>query len=83
VGARVHQGDVIGYVGSTGLSTGAHLHYEVHRFAKKINPMGVKFMTGRQLASKELQHFKVAKLETDKKVAHAREERGGKKFANK
>ena len=39
VGDYVHQGDVIGYVGSTGWSTGPHLHYEVHENGKKINPL--------------------------------------------
>ena len=38
-GARVTQGDVIGYVGSTGLSTGAHLHYEINANNKQINPL--------------------------------------------
>ena len=42
-GSIVHQGDVIGYVGSSGLSTGPHLHYEVLRDGVAINPMGVRF----------------------------------------
>lgn len=40
VGERVNQGDIIGYVGSTGWSTGPHLHYEVHENGKKIDPLG-------------------------------------------
>jgi murein DD-endopeptidase MepM/ murein hydrolase activator NlpD len=39
VGDRVNQGDIIGYVGSTGWSTGPHLHYEVHENGKKIDPL--------------------------------------------
>lgn len=39
VGDYVHQGDIIGYVGSTGWSTGPHLHYEVHENGRKINPL--------------------------------------------
>jgi murein DD-endopeptidase MepM/ murein hydrolase activator NlpD len=38
-GARVHQGQVIGYVGATGLVTGAHLHYELKRNGTHVNPI--------------------------------------------
>ncbi|MGE0251702.1 MAG: M23 family metallopeptidase [Dongiaceae bacterium] len=69
VGQRVRQGDVIGYVGTTGMSTGPHLHYEVHKNAAAVNPMGVKFPTGRQLAGKELQKFKTVRLHLENTVA--------------
>ncbi|HEV2147853.1 MAG TPA: peptidoglycan DD-metalloendopeptidase family protein [Longimicrobiaceae bacterium] len=45
-GVRVRQGDLIGYVGSTGLSTGPHLHYEFHENGRPINPSSIKYLTG-------------------------------------
>ena len=56
-GARVRQGQVIGYVGTSGRSTGPHLHYEVLVKAKQINPMGVKLPTGRTLKGQDLAAF--------------------------
>lgn len=56
-GARVRQGQVIGYVGTSGRSTGPHLHYEVLVKARQINPMGVKLPTGRTLSGHDLAAF--------------------------
>lgn len=57
VGDYVHQGDVIGYVGSTGWSTGPHLHYEVHENGKKINPLNFDPPTAEPVDSANMERF--------------------------
>ncbi len=58
IGSRVKQGQVIGYVGTTGRSTGPHLHYEVLSGGRQVNPRSVNLPTGEELAGSEKQKFK-------------------------
>ncbi|MEM6584858.1 MAG: peptidoglycan DD-metalloendopeptidase family protein [Pseudomonadota bacterium] len=66
-GESVRRGQVIGYVGSTGLSTGPHLHFEMYRGGKSINPASVKYVTQTKLSADELAQYK-AQLERLKQI---------------
>jgi murein DD-endopeptidase MepM/ murein hydrolase activator NlpD len=70
-GVRVHQGQVIGYVGSTGRSTGPHLHYEIRIAGKKVNPLGVKMATGVKLSGKEFASFQDTRTKVASQMAEA------------
>jgi len=61
-GRRVRQGQIIGYVGSTGMSTGPHLHYEVIENGRKINSQTLKLPSGKILKGKERKLFEIEKI---------------------
>jgi len=68
-GQRVTQGQVVAYVGSTGASTGPHLHYEIWRNGQRINPSGIKTQEGTVLAGADLNAFRAEKARIDRIIA--------------
>ena len=69
VGKKVRQGQIIGYVGSTGMSTGPHLHYEVIINGKKINSQKLKLPSGKVLKDDERKQFEIHRIKIDVLVA--------------
>lgn len=71
-GGRVRQGQVIGYVGSTGRSTGPHLHYEILANGRQVNPLAVKMASGRTLSTKAMARFQTERASIDRITAAVR-----------
>jgi murein DD-endopeptidase MepM/ murein hydrolase activator NlpD len=68
-GRRVKQGQIIGYVGTTGRSTGPHLHYEIRRSGRQVNPLKVKLPSGRKLVGRELTTFQTSREKIEEQYA--------------
>jgi murein DD-endopeptidase MepM/ murein hydrolase activator NlpD len=81
-GTRVKQGQIVAYVGSTGRSTGPHLHYEVLHNMRQVNPLSVKLPAGESLKGKDLKRLAAAREKLDQRLMVARNTGGNSAIAS-